>query len=356
MASYAKIDKKLKEQFWTARQNSDAISKTLSKAKSYGLTELECQPIIIKRFEIEKEFQDLKNQIIEECVISNVVDFENGWYGILTYEKSKTNLMVVPLKDVEIEGLFVDFNTGMAKTRNEYSQLIANKLDNETLFTYKNQILRRQDEFLKEFFGCENEIQYEGQVYKLTSHCIRRWKERISQTESDINLDNRNQIVEEITTSFKNSKLEYIGDNCNERFFLDKNLMVFFVVSEDNVIMSLWRNTYGFPHEDIDAASTLLVLERIKQTKEKFLQYNVVCSDKIAHLKSKISDKENEINEVNDYIQNLLNKKNVMEEELADLKKQIADINEQVEKQHEQLKYEEGFLFKSHKVICDDQV
>lgn len=340
--------------FFEARIAKDAISKTLDKAKSLHLTESECQPIIFKRFQLEKDFFDLKQDLIAKSIInSNLIDFQNGWYGIIAQNKDKTELLVSPLTNINVDDFICDFNVGTVKSKQEYSNLMVGKIDSNALADYKTLVFRKQDEFLKEFFNCENKIIKNDEEFLLTSHCIRRWKERIVKNSDSMTMDLRKQFVEEISQSFKNAKFTYLGSG-GDKYFLDEDNMAFFVVTVDNVIATLWRNTYQFPTMEIDKVCTLMILSHLQKKKAEFEEFQKQENEKIDSLCVTIQNQQEEIDDIDRQISDLWAKKSDCVKKQEELKQQIKEYQDGINNVRNDLRKEESLLFKPHKVVLDE--
>lgn len=348
-----KLSEKEVSRFFEARMNRDAISKTLQKAKSLHMTESECQPIILKRFQLEKEFMEIKQELISKAIInSNLIDFQNGWYGIVIQNKKSVDIMTSPLKEINVDDFICDFNVESSKTRQEYSQLMAGKIDFDILEKYQDNVFRKQDEYLKEFFGCENSIEKDDKTFFLTSHCIKRWKERIKKNDDEMTIELRKNISEEIHQAFVNAELVY--QNNTGDYYLDKNTMAFFVVSLDNVIITLWRNTYNFPSDEINNACTLMILEHLKEKQKEFIRHENEKEQNLLELNQHIKEKDEEIEAVQQEINVLLAKKKSLEECKKVYLEGIECVHEVFNKACCEMKEEENLLFKPHKVVCDE--
>lgn len=349
---FTKIPTKDLQSFMESRKMQDAINKALSKAKSYGMSEQECQPLIIQKLKIVNEFKQNKNYIISCCIDSNLVDFGNNWYGIVCSNGKQNDLIVHPLVSNTLNQIYVDFVSERIKKKEEYDSFIKANTDFGTLDEYKNEILRLRDKLIFDFFNCADSITKDNKEYKLTSHCMRRWRERIEPHIETMNVENHELVVDGITKSFQRSEFVYLGDDENCKFFLDKEEMIFFVVSMDNIIMSLWRNDFGFTDKKINAVATLMQLENVQKLRNEYEDYKFNKWLEIDYMKSERSYISSDIDEINRQIEELTKQRTSLREKDEEIRNNITSIQNDVNEKHVALLHEESFIFKSHKVVA----
>lgn len=358
MCTFAKISKKTIDDYWEARFLHDAINKAINKAKTLGFTEENCQPLIIEKLKIAKDYKDCTQEMIDSCISSNIIRINEDWYGIICMAGKKPTMIVYPLHQERINEIYVDFSFDKAKSREDYTQFVKDNMNHEVLNDYKNKVFRKQDEILNKFFNCTDHLDKNGKTFLITSHCIQRWDERIEKGDGRFQNEKRAEIVNRLMKSFKNAKFVYTSDSIGSNFYLDKNNMIFYAVSDDNIILTLWKNEYGFSDTKINNITTMLQLEYIKG-----------CQNKLEKLRKKydkvISSKEQEkeilltnIELVNKKIEELLKQK----EDLTAQKKALSDNiiqDKNVVFEHERkLKYEESLIFKNHKMVgeCEKEM
>src|SRR5574344_1515876 len=119
MCTFAKISKKTKDDYWEARFLHDAINKAINKAKTLGFTEENCQPLIIEKLKIAKDYKDCTQEMIDSCISSNIIRINEDWYGIICMAGKKPTMIVYPLHQERINEIYVDFSFDKAKSRED---------------------------------------------------------------------------------------------------------------------------------------------------------------------------------------------------------------------------------------------
>ena len=350
---FTKIPMQELQSFMDSRKMQDAINKALSKAKSYGMSEQECQPLIIQKLKVANEFKQKKNYIISCCIDSNLVDFGGNWYGIICTNGKQNDLIVHPLVSNTLDQIYVDFVSERVKRKDEYDTFIKENTDFGTLDEYKNDILRLRDKVIFDFFNCADSLIKNNKEYKLTSHCMRRWRERIEPHIEKMNVENHELVVEGITKSFQRSQFVYLGDDENCRFFLDREEMIFFVVSMDNIIMSLWRNDFGFSDKKINAIATSMQLENVQKFRDEYEDYKLQKWLEVDYLKSERNYINSDIDEINKQIEQLISARTELRNRDEEIRNEISAVQSNVNDKHVALLREESFIFKAHKVVME---
>lgn len=338
---YSKIKKDKLDNFMKIRFEYDSINKSIITAKQLGFTESDCYPLITDKLKILKQYKDLKNELIDLCIQCNLIKFEDSWLGIVCLSKNKKDLLVYPLYDKSIQNIIVDFTHERIQQRDECSKFVNKHINYEKLDEYKNKVLRRRDEILNSFFDCTNSLLKNNKQYMLTSHCIRRWNERIENSNEKVNNENREQIVISLSNSFKKAKLVYSGNVPETNFYLDYDLMIFYAVSKDNIILTLWKNNYGFSSEKINTISTLMQLDCVKHHKVKYKAIESKINEKNNIYKENHQVLCNEIEKTQKYLDELCEKRN----HLLSL---INENNDILSAAFVELSNEERLLFKPH--------
>lgn len=342
------------ELFMTCRKNNDAINKAVAKAKTLGFTNSECQPLIIEKMRIGTEFEEVKQKIMNEFLKCNIVELIDSWYAIICQEENgKQDILVIPFIPDNLQQIAFDFVKNKAKAKNEYDQFIKANMNHESLDRYKIEILRRQDYYLKTFFSCTDKVIRDGVEHSITAHCIRRWNERIRQASDDVCKENREEIVKELSYSFTHSLPVYQNDD--GQFFLNKDDMVFFVVGNDNSILSLWRNKFGFSCTEIDKIATLMQLEHTNNVKKEFCEYQNKQNKVIAELEQQKKNRRETLKYLTEQIETLIALKNKKIDEQQNIGEQIAQIKTDINKKRMNLLKEEALLFKPHRMVTDEE-
>ena len=351
------IDDKMLDKFFTAKFNFDSIEKALSHARALQYTDQDCQMLIIERIKYMKEYQSLKDQIINGCVSNNIVRINDNWFGILCRRSNKNELLVHPLYDTNIPSITLDFSSSKAKYKDEYDKFIEDNTNNEELAKYTNKVSRKADELLNQFFDCENSVVKNGVTFYLTAHCIQRWAQRINGVEQKITLKNRDKIVNELSKSFQQSIEVYssINENFITRFFLNFKDMIFFAVSSDHVILSLWKNSFGFSDDNINAQATIMQLQYIKKIAEEYQSMYLKHSNYVMQKKNELEALNQEMKNLETQIMALQQQQSKYQESHESIKMEINSNRKLLKEMLKKLKREESLIFKQHRMIFDEE-
>ena len=355
MTRFAKIPQDKLDSFFEIRLIHDATNKALTRAKSLGFTESNCQPLIIEKLKTMRTFKEAQQEIINSCVSTNLIKFNNDWYGILNVVNKKTELVVCPFLSVNMDSIFVDLFCEKPKTRDEFSKFIKENMNHEALNEYKNLLIRKQDEILNKFFDCTDHLMKNGTKFLITSHCLKRWDERINLGNGRFDNDKRNVIVKDLIRSFKRSKFVYSSDSIGSNFYLDKAKMIFFAVSDDNIILTLWKNSYGFSDDKINDMTTLMQLEYICKCQKNIQKY----ANRV-QLKNQKQDLEKEelarkIDQVKEDMSKLQRQLQSLEDKSNFISQEIANRNNEFSKKKKDLKHEESLIFKQHEIVVKNE-
>lgn len=351
------LDDTTLEKFLDCKLKTDGINKALVHAKALQFTDADCMPMTMEKMRLAQEFLELKDKIMNSCVNTNIIKFNEFWFGILCKKNNKNELIVKPLKEEAIDSIKIDFVSNKVKSKDEYDQFVENNLHQEEHKRYIHKVLRQADEYLKKFFECENTVNKNGNIFYITSHSIKRWEERVNNNNHyKANHNKRISIVDELSQSFAKSVEVYtsISDNIATRFFLNISDMVFFAVSTDNIILTLWRNSFGFSDDAINAQATIMQLEYVKQLSSEFKKMNEDHSAFIAWKKNDLEIVTNNVNELQNQIESLIEKKNEYEAKAEGLKNEINESRKTLKEFNKKLKKEESLIFKQHKSLKDE--
>ena len=342
------------ELFLKAKLNFDSIERALSHARALQFTDQDCHMLVVERIKYMKEYQSLKDNMINSCTNSNIIQLNDNWFGILC---KKNELIVQPLKKDHIPEITIDFVTNKAKPKEEYSKFVEDNTNSDELNKYNNKVLRKADELLNQFFNCENSIIKNGTTYLLTAHCIKRWEERINNSNDKITISNRDKIVNDLSCSFKNSIEVYstVTESFETKFFLNFSDMIFFAVSEDNVILSLWKNSFGFSDENINKKATLMQLMHIKEIAKNYKNMNEKHSSFVVGKKDNLEKINSQILDIDKQISSLTEAKNNLQEQHENIKLEINTSRKALKEMLKKLKKEESLIFKQHKMLNEDE-
>ena len=235
----------VEEDFMNARLKYDAVQKAIKKAEILRLSPIECQPLFAEKYKLQDDFKTKKEKVIA-AQINNIVNLNDGWYGILYKNGKKTEMLVSPLNSEHLDSIKIDFTTDRLKERDEYTQFVNDNFNQTILNKYMNKVQRKADEYLKQFFDCQDTIRKNDKTYFLTYHCIKRWNERVNNSNDKFDVNQRQEIVSNIESSFKKSNCVYYMEETETEYYLNQEDMVLFVITNDDVIATLWVNNFGF--------------------------------------------------------------------------------------------------------------
>ena len=350
----SKFDENSLNKFLDAKLNFDSVEKALSHARALQFTDQDCHMLVIERMKYMKEYQSLKDNMINSFTNSNIIKINDNWFGILC---KKNELIVQPLKKDNIDSIKIDFVTNKAKSKDEYSKFVEENLNSDELNKYTNKVLRKADELLNQFFDCENTIKKNGIQYFLTAHCIKRWEERINNSDKKITVKNRDKIVDDLSKSFKNSIEVYsnVTENFETRFFLNFSDMIFFAITSDNVILTLWKNSFGFSDDKINKKATIMQLEHVKNMARSYKNMNDKHYVFVKQKKDNLEELNEKINDLNSQIEVLTTKRDEYREQHDNIKTEINSSRKLLKDALKKLKKEESLIFKQHRMINEEQ-
>ena len=336
---------------------NDSINKALVHAKALQFTDSDCMPLTMEKMKLVQEYLELKDKVMNSCVNTNIIKFNEFWFGILCKKNNKNELIVKPLNEEYVNSIKIDFVSNKVKSKDEYDPFIDANLNQEEHKRYVHKVLRQADEYLKQFFKCENTVNKNGNVFYITSHCIKRWEERVNNNNYKANRDKRVSIVDDLSQSFVHSIEVYssISDNITTRFFLNINDMVFFAVTVDNVILTLWKNSFGFSDDAINAQATIMQLEYVKKLSEEFKKLKEEHCAFIIWKKNDLEIVTDNINNLQNQIEELNVRKNELESKAEGLKNEINESRKTLKEFNKKLKKEESLIFKQHKILKDEE-
>ena len=339
--------------FMESRFLYDAMTKAIARAKGYRLSATEYYPLSAELYKLSEDYKTKKDLIIASQT-TNVVDLGNGWIGLLYKKGKKTDICINPLTTNGIEDITIDFVTDRLQEKDEYDQFIHDHFNQEVLAKYKNDVLRKADEYLFQFFQYDDKINKNGTQYFLTLHCITRWDERINNGNGKIDANKRKDIVKDIVKSFVQSKLVYYKEETGSYYYLNYEDLILYVVTEDNIIATLWKNEFGFSSDEINRQITLLQLEKIQKTKNKFDKIKYKINKNISDCDREINDYQNKIKNIEKQINDLLEQKNDLIEQQNEVKDKNMLLKQNLNDEYQILQKEENFILKPHRLVTVD--
>lgn len=349
VSEQARLDK-----FMTARFMHDSINRALAKAKTLGFSDADCQPIVIEKLKNLQIYKDMLS-LITTSALTNVVRFGEGWFGIICVTRGKPDLIVYPFKPEVIDNLEVNFAVTAAQPRAVYDELTKTAVNFEIIDDYRNRVARERDAILAKILNFDNIILRGKRQFAITSHCVDRWLERVDCSSAQLNAVNRCEVIRRMTASFRRATNVYTYVDGSSTFYLDPKLMIFYAVSADDVILSLWVNSYGFTEQTINASSTLLQVVNARQRQINFRQVSAEVSRKtelvntqLVEIDGKLGDVDARIAELQAWRDELLERRTKLTDDVQRLK---AIRSTELSK----LTTEENLLFRDHRKLTESE-
>ena len=154
--------------------------------------------------------------------------------------------------------------------------------------------------------------------------------------------------------SFVQSKLVYYKEETGSYYYLNYEDLILYVVTEDNIIATLWKNEFGFSSDEINRQITLLQLEKIQKTKNKFDKIKYKINKNISDCDREINDYQNKIKNVEKQINDLLEQKNDLIEQQNEVKDKNMLLKQNLNDEYQILQKEENFILKPHRLVTVD--
>ena len=342
------------EDFMNARLKYDAVQKAIKKAEILRLSPIECQPLFAEKYKLQDDFKAKKEKVIA-AQINNIVNLNDGWYGILYKNGKKTEMLVSPLNSEHLDSIKIDFTTDRLKERDEYTQFVNDNFNQTILNKYMNKVQRKADEYLKQFFDCQDTIRKNDKTYFLTYHCIKRWNERVNNSNDKFDVNQRKEIVSNIESSFKKSNCVYYMEETETEYYLNQEDMVLFVITNDDVIATLWVNNFGFSDKEINKVITLMQLQKIKSARDN---YNIIKKEYNNDIQMLHEDEQifaNQLFDVNEQIKFLVKQRNELQDKKDEIQEKILKRRTELNKEYLKLQHEENIIFKPQKLVSVDE-
>lgn len=278
-------------------------------------------------------------------------------YKYLYYQKfdKKTEMLVSPLNSEHLDSIKIDFTTDRLKERDEYTQFVNDNFNQTILNKYMNKVQRKADEYLKQFFDCQDTIRKNDKTYFLTYHCIKRWNERVNNSNDKFDVNQRKEIVSNIESSFKKSNCVYYMEETETEYYLNQEDMVLFVITNDDVIATLWVNNFGFSDKEINKVITLMQLQKIKSVRDN---YNIIKKEYNNDIQMLHEDEQiftNQLFDVNEQIKFLVKQRNELQNKKDEIQEKILKRRTELNKEYLKLQHEENIIFKPQKLVSVDE-
>lgn len=351
----AGVERARLDKFMHARFMYDSINKAITKAGLLGFDDADCQPLVIEKL---KNLQIYKSMCgsITSTASTNVVQFDEHWFGIICQGRGQLELLVYPLKPGSIDSIVLNFAVDRVRQRADYTEFIHANVDAEVLDAYKLTVTREQDAILARVLGCENVVNRGSRRYMITTHCLRRWLERVDGVQPQLNTVNRPVIIKQMTTSFRRATSVYTYIDGSTTFYLDRVKMIFYAVSPDDVILSLWVNSYGFSDQAINDTATMLQLANVRRRR---LAYDDVADDvdgKLAVVENDVSLVLDRLADVDAELAALTETRRQLTTTADELRAKAGDITSVKTAELAKLRAEENLLFKNHRRLMGSDV
>lgn len=343
-----KVEKVLLDNYWNYYIQKEAYKRAIKTAKSLGYVSNDLAPLKSQQFTTENLFQQsILNIIANTFTSGNLLDFGEGWVGIIcSLKKNKNEIIVHPLMKDKLSEIYLDFSSNKALPKAHYSSFVKNYTDKSLAEKMFVKISQAEKKILNTSIDFEYIINKNNQQYQISSHAINRWNERINNDNETITLNKRNEIVQSLQKEFLKSIYIYNCEKTQTKFFLEPKNMIIFAISVDNTIVTIWRNNYGFSKENINEQIVLLQLNHLINFKKTiYKKTKPFLKAKNSALKT-CEAIENSIEDINTQIKKLENQKNEMNKMLDNVKEDIEQANNSISNLYDLLEQEENKILK----------
>lgn len=349
------ISNKTEQELFGLKTKLSAINLAIKNAQRLKFDRSKISSLYSMKANVIAEKKKKEFEALSELVTKDVTLLSNGWMAIAYFKGNKQTsrqLFLTPLRDnISSSSVTNILNKNSSRLPHE---ILRPFLDEQKLTVYRLQVNNRAIEILQSMIMEENK---ENDREIITAHAFRRWCERILNevNSNTLNVDERKQVLQEIHKDFSKAILKYSQEETGKDFYLNENSMIIYCV-KNHTIISLWRNDFGFSFEDINIDITLKQFDFINKKKQEFKEGKVQIEDEIQSCNECIETYNNELEELKEEYQKLKEKIKQKEEDIESEKTKILNFNNKKNKLEENLRKEEGILFKKFKpeAMTDD--
>lgn len=375
------IEPHIAEELLKARVECTALNLALNNTKKMKLNIKDTSPLRIRKAKAEVTKKELEFKALSGLVTENIVLLKDNWYAIAYYlnKKNRKNnirsLFITPIKsEYKIDDIKKKLAPLYKNNRNELqnpASILKGIMDNKKINKYKSEInkisllalekLMKKDsdeELSSKEFALEN-IQKDNKNFIITRHAYQRWCERIEKFQCDTdkktflkinNVETKKDIIPKITSAFKKSEKIYEKvDDDNIQYYLNKENMIFFCVKDNNLLITIWQNNFGFTNE-INTQITLMQLKHIQDMKLVYFENRKKNNEIIAEKNAKITVINSELEDLKQRKNEL--EKNILAKESTKLnyEQEITGIQEEESLDLTSLSKEENKILKKYSV------
>ena len=138
-------------------------------------------------------------------------------------------------------------------------------------------------------------------------------------------------------------------------YYLNQEDMVLFVITNDDVIATLWVNNFGFSDKEINKVITLMQLQKIKSVRDN---YNIIKKEYNNDIQMLHEDEQiftNQLFDVNEQIKFLVKQRNELQNKKDEIQEKILKRRTELNKEYLKLQHEENIIFKPQKLVSVDE-
>lgn len=351
---FEKISQKILDDFWNARIVNDATNKAIEKAQRMGFKKSDYQSLIAEKLRSSMTFKQKKDEIESAILVSNLVQFNEHWFGILCDSGKHAELLVYPLITDNLKQIYVEPSFQSLPKQTQLQDFLNTNMDRDALYEYKNLVLRKQDELLNNCLSYVNTVRRKDQTYYLSSHCLRRWNERIHTVSKKVDNNGWNKIAAELEKSFARATYMYTSDFHNGNLYLDRKRMVFYIVGDDNVIITLWKKQFGFSKK-VDDECAWMQLKVMKEKQKRFYATRERLKKKIGDIEEKQKRAKYRMELLNSSAESLSKRQATMQSSIDMLGAEIEKYQNELNQAEQSLIHDEDIIFKNSQIVIYDE-
>lgn len=342
------INEKTEQEFFELKTKLSAINLAIKNAQRLKFDRSKISTLYSMKANVITEKKKKEFEALTELVTKDITLLSNGWMAIAYFKGNKQTsrqLFLTPLKD-NISSSHVA-NILNKNSSRQPQEILKPFLDEQKLTLYRLQVNNRAIEILQSMIMEDNK---ENNREIVTAHAFRRWCERILDGINSNNLDveGRKEILQKIHEDFSKATLKYSQDETGKDFYLNEKSMIIYCV-KNHTIISLWKNDFGFSFEDINIDITLKQFDFINKKKQELKEGQNQLDEKIQSCNEVLEEYNEELEELKEEYQKLKEKIKKQEENIELEKNKIFKLTNEKINLEENLRKEEGILFKKFK-------
>ena len=304
------------QKFYELKLEHEALVEAISQFNKFRIDRKHKATLLTKKEQNLVELRKVQFEISQELVTTNIFKMKNNWFIIGQQKGKKRDFFLMGLKDEITKEEVEDVLQG--KLVSNAGAKLKNLRDKRKYTNHRKEISERAKEIL--FSLCEDKkletFQTTDGFLFVTEHAFLRWEERVLKNKKkSLSKELKLQREQEIRKVFSRSKKVYFQERTGRTYFLDDETMILFCV-QDNTIISLWINEYGFSSEKINREITYMQLNYLKEIKGE-----------IEKLKEQNNEKREKINKEKEEVLSTITS---MEKELEELKRKTDALKHNI--------------------------